>query len=522
MIQRPKSRNIIVLVWITALLTLLGGCARVSDTVHVTPDFETERMLRIGFAEIKERYIEDLGVKLLTLTALEGLQSFEPSITAASEQNHIILRIDGTPIAKILEPTNANTDLWATVAAQAMAMAMANSTSVLLQHADHESLYKATFDAVINKLDKFSRYAGRDLARENRASRAGFGGIGVTVESHAEGAKVTAITPGMTAEKSGMQVGDRIVLIDGNALNGLPLHEIVRQLRGPVGNNVRVAIRRDSSGDTLKHSLTREHIVINTVYYEPRGESAYVLISSFNRETGTRIKQALRRAQREIGEQLNGIILDIRNNPGGLLNQAVDASNLFLKNGLIVSTRGRHPNSAQRFDATAEVFADELPVAILVNGSSASAAEILATALQDHGRAVVVGSTSFGKGTVQIVRQLPNDGELTLTWARFYAPSGYALHRLGVLPTICTSDAEDAESALKKSLITEAHFTRRDHASRRSADIADENNSQIILSLCPWRPNKGKDLDLEIAERLLAEPILYLRAIKLAQPETEF
>ncbi len=153
-----------------------------------------------------------------------------------------------------------------------------------------------------------------------------------------------------------------------------------------------------------------------------------------------------------------------------------------------------------------------------MNGTSASAAEILATALQDHGRAVVVGTTSFGKGTVQTVRQLPNDGELILTWARIYAPSGYALHRLGVLPTICTSDVEDADSALEKSLNSGAHFTQRDHASRRAADFTDENNAKIILSLCPWRPRKGKDLDLEVAERLLTQPALYRRALELARP----
>ena len=516
MTQRPDSRNFIVLLWMIALLTVLGACAGFSDNVEVTPDAATERMLRVGFAEIQDRYIEDLGVKSLALTALGGLRSFEPGITVASEQDHIVLRIDGTPVAKIVEPTSIDTDLWATAVAQVVATA--NTVSDSLQRADHESIYKAAFDAVISKLDRFSRYAGRDLARENRASRTGFGGIGVTIESHAEGAKVTAVTPGMTAEKVGMQVGDRIVSIEGNSLAGLPLRAIVSQLRGPVGENVGVTIRRDSATDTIKLSLTRAHIVINTVFYEARGESAYVRVSSFNRETGTRLKQALRRARREIGEHMNGIILDVRDNPGGLLDQAVNASDLFLRNGLIVSTRGRHPNSAQRFDATAEVFAGGLPVAILVNGSSASAAEILATALQDHGRAVVVGTTSFGKGTVQTVRHLPNDGELILTWARLYAPSGYALHRLGVLPTICTNDAEDAESALDKSLKTEAHFTRRDHASRRSADIADENNAKIILSLCPWRPRKGRDVDLEIAERLLAEPALYLRAIELAQP----
>ena len=517
MTQRPDSRNFIVLLSMVALLTVLGACAGFSGNVQVAPDAATVRMLHVGFCRNSRQVYRRPGRQVTRTYSFGWAAKFRT-------RHHGRQRAGSYCLTNRWHTSCQN---WSNrqVSIQTCGQRRshrswrrASTASDSLLRAGHESIYKTAFDAVISKLDRFSRYAGRDKARENRASRTGFGGIGVTIESHAEGAKVNAVTPGMTAEKVGMQVGDRIVSIEGNPLAGLPLRAIVSQLRGPVGENVRVAIRRDSATDTIKLSLTRAHIVINTVFYEARGDSAYVRVSSFNRETGTRLKQALRRARREIGEHINGIILDVRDNPGGLLDQAVDASDLFLKNGLIVSTRGRHPNSAQRFDATAEVFAGGLPVAILVNGSSASAAEILATALQDHGRAVVVGTTSFGKGTVQTVRHLPNDGELTLTWARFYAPSGYALHRLGVLPTICTSDAEDAESALDKSLKTEAHFTRRDHASRRSADIADENNAKIILSLCPWRPRKDKDVDLEIAERLLAEPALYLRAIELAQP----
>jgi carboxyl-terminal processing protease len=516
MMRRLDNRTVISFFWMILLLATLGACAGIFGNAQVLPNKEMEHMLHAVFADIRDKYIEDLSAKSLALTTLEGLQKFEPGARASSERNQIVVRIDGTPVARVAEPSGGDTDLWATAVAQVVAQA--SIASILLQRADPEAIYKATFDAILGKLDKFSRYAGREEARKNRANRTGFGGIGVTIESHIEGAQVMAVTPGMTADKVGIQVGDRIVAIDDNSVTGRDLRAIVNQLRGPVGKNVRVTIQRDGDTEPLELSLTRAHIVANTVFYEPRGAIAYVRVSSFNRETGTRLKQALRSARRKIGEHITGIILDVRDNPGGLLDQAVDAADLFLTHGRIISTRGRHLNSAQRFDATAEVSGGGLPIAILVNGTSASAAEILATALQDHDRAVVVGTTSFGKGSVQTVRRMPNDGELILTWARFYAPSGYALHRLGVLPTICTSGADDAASVLDKSLNTEAHFTRRDHASRRTADITDENDAKIILSLCPWRPRKGSDIDLEVAERLLAEPALYLRAIELAHP----
>ena len=502
---------------IAPFLLALAACAGVSSGANEAyPDKATEKMLSVGFADIRERYIEDLNTKSLTLAALEGLRKLDPSAEIASVRGQIVLTIDGALIGSIVEPTSSDAAAWA--AAAARMLAQAKTASFNLRSAEPEALYKAAFDAVLGKLDKFSRYAGREEARENRASRTGFGGIGVSIETHKEGVKVTAVTPGMAADTAGILAGDRIVAVDDDSMSGLPLRKVVSRLRGPVGESVRVTVRRDALDDLLILTLKRAHIVTNTVFYEQRGENAYVRISSFNRETEKRLKQALNQAQREIGGNIKGIILDVRSNPGGLLDQAVDVADLFLTNGRIISTRGRHPKSQQRIDAKTDEIGHGLPVAILVNGTSASAAEILAMALQDHGRAVVVGTTSFGKGTVQTVRQLPNDGELILTWARIYAPSGYALHRLGVLPTVCTSNVENADSALERSLKSGAHFTQRDHASRRAADITDENNAKIILPLCPWRARKGKDVDLEVAERLLAQPSLYRRALELARP----
>ncbi len=517
MMPRLRARALLRPLRITPLLVALTACAGVSIGANdARPDKATERMLSVGFTDIQDRYIEDLNARTLALAALEGLRKLDPGTEISSVSGQIVLTIDGVYVGSVDEPTGGDAAAWAT--ATARVFAQAKTASSYLKGTRPETLYKAVFDAVLGKLDKFSRYAGREEARENRAARTGFGGIGVAIESHREGAKVIAVTTGMAADKAGILVGDRIVAIGEDSIAGQTLRKVVSLLRGPVGETARITVRRDGLNDMLKMTLKRAHIVTNTVFYEPRGESAYVRVTSFNRETEKRLRQALAQAQSEIGESIKGIILDVRNNPGGLLDQAVDVADLFLANGRIISTRGRHPKSEQRFDAKVEVFARGLPVAVLMNGTSASAAEILATALQDHGRAVVIGTTSFGKGTVQTVRRMPNEGELILTWARIYAPSGYALHRLGVLPTVCTSNVEDADSALEKSLNSGAHFTQRDHASRRAADITDENSVKIILSLCPWRPRKGKDVDLEVAERLLAQPALYRRALELARP----
>ena len=212
--------------------------------------------------------------------------------------------------------------------------------------------------------------------------------------------------------------------------------------------------------------------------------------------------------QRENG-RLDGIILDLRDNPGGLLDQAVSVADLFVDDGRIVSTHGRHPDSHQYFDARSDEVLDTVPMVVLVNGNSASASEIVAAALQDSGRAVVVGSNSFGKGTVQTVLRLPNEGELTLTWARFHAPSGYALHHRGILPDVCTSNVDSREQALRDldsgSLLISSTL-------QQAAISAEDEAALAALRLnCPLREDDNA-FDVEIAQRLLGDPDLFARA----------
>ncbi len=215
---------------------------------------------------------------------------------------------------------------------------------------------------------------------------------------------------------------------------------------------------------------------------------------------------------------MTGFVLEIRGNPGGLLDQAVAVSDLFIGAGRIVSTHGRHPDSHQYFDADADDLAKDRPVVVLVNGNSASASEIVAAALQDSGRAVVIGSGSFGKGTVQTVLRLPNEGELTLTWARFHAPSGYALNGRGVLPDICTTgddlSAEDVLERLREGTVPFARTTQR-----RDIDPDDAAAIKAFRAMCPARQNDPQ-LDIEVARRLIEDPVLFARALGAGAPDT--
>jgi len=208
--------------------------------------------------------------------------------------------------------------------------------------------------------------------------------------------------------------------------------------------------------------------------------------------------------------RLRGIVLDLRGNPGGLLDQAVSLSDVFIARGPIISTVGRHPASHQFFEASGDSMAPQMPIAVLINGGSASSSEIVAAALQDVGRAVVIGSSSFGKGTVQTVLRLPNDGELTLTWAQLVAPSGYFLNDHGVVPTLCTSDLADDDDSVQIALQRsnpQSSLTPRPRAS------LDESAWSQLRRSCPARQG-DHEIDIKVAKRLLADPALYSQAVQ--------
>jgi carboxyl-terminal processing protease len=262
-------------------------------------------------------------------------------------------------------------------------------------------------------------------------------------------------------------------------------------------------------------SLTRAHVVPETVNYRREGDVGYFRIYSFNSETSESLKRAVSDAEQEIGPRLKGLIIDLRDNPGGLLNQSVAVSNLFLTEGRVVSTHGRHPDSHQYFEASGDDITGGKPIVVLVDGNSASAAEIVAAALQDNRRAVVVGSNTYGKGTVQTVLPLPNQGEITLTWARFHAPSGYTLHHLGVLPSVCTSLYRSADEVMQDLRSGKLPMVPTD---RRNAVKPDDTKAlDALRKTCPAREQENP-IDLEVALRLVSTPDMFASAVRLAEP----
>lgn len=460
-------------------------------------------MFSAGYEDVSSVYIEDVTARQLALAGLGNLHNIDPGVEITENAEQVSVRVGGQQAAAYKAPPHRDNEGWAKLTA--LAVDASRNRSSELVNAESESLYEYVFDGMLSALDDYSRYAGREEAQENRASRDGFGGIGVRIQIEDGGVRIKSVMEDTPAKRAGLEPNDLITHIDGATAAGVAQRDVIRQLRGRPNSPVRLTVARDGAPAPLSIEVVRAHIVPQTITYERRGNAALFNVLGFNQSTTRNLKDKIEQAFDAQGAQLSGLIIDLRDNPGGLLDQAVSVADLFLDKGLIVSTRGRHPDSHQIFDAHVGDSGRDLPIVVLINGNSASASEIVAAALQDAGRAIVVGSSSFGKGTVQTVLRLPNEGELTLTWARFHAPSGYALQDRGVMPDICTNLGEaviDGQRLGDDAYIVPGSVVRRDVAPGDDAAV------EALHAYCPPHQDR-EDLDIEIAKRILDTSGLY-------------
>ena len=335
---------------------------------------------------------------------------------------------------------------------------------------DDEELIEAAINGMLTSLDPHSTYLNSKKYENMRVQTSGeFGGLGIEVTMDKGVILVVAPMDDTPAYRAGVQAGDYITKIDGEQINGLTLNEAVDKMRGKVGTDIDVTIVREGESDVIEITITRAIIEVQSVRHRIEDEIGYVRISSFTEKTTSGLREALAEIDEELGENLQGIVLDLRNNPGGLLDQAVDVSSTFLDRGEIVSTRTRNDRNIQRYNAKPGDNIDKKSLVVLINGGSASASEIVAGALQDHERAVVVGTQSFGKGSVQTVMPLSTDGAMSLTTAYYFTPSGNSIQNEGIVPDVVVEQLRLNDR--------EAIRARRSEASLRGS-LANPNASK--------------------------------------------
>ncbi len=388
-----------------------------------------------------------------------------------------------------------------------------------------EKLIQYAVNGMLMNLDPHSSYMDeKEFGDMQVQTRGEFGGLGIEVTMENGLVKVVSPIFDTPAYRAGVQSGDYITHLDGEAIVGLSLNEAVDKMRGKIGTPIKLTIRREEVAEAIELTLVRDVIKIESVKFEMIGNDiGYIRITTFNQNSDAGVKKAIADFASKKDVKLTGIILDMRNNPGGLLDQAISISDLFLDKGEIVSTRGRHAQDTERDNATPGDITNGLPIIVLINGGSASASEIVSGALQDHHRAIVVGTQSFGKGSVQTVIPLPGHGAMRLTTARYYTPSGRSIQAKGIEPDIVIEQAKIetikseriSESDLRGALDNKKPEKKETPAPEAAPAVTPDKNDDKTVKVDPATkidPKKLTDLTLDYQ---LARAVDLVRGVAL-------
>jgi carboxyl-terminal processing protease len=372
---------------------------------------------------------------------------------------------------------------------------------------DDTQLIENAINGMLSSLDPHSAFLNAKHFQDMQIQTKGeFGGLGIEVTQENGIVKVVSPIEDTPASRAGILSGDFITHLDGESITGLSLNEAVDKMRGPVSTPITLTIVRKGKDDPFTVKIVRDKIRLNPVKSRVEGDIGYIRISTFNEQTTDMLKAAIHKHEKEIGAKLKGFVVDLRNNPGGLLDQAIDVSDTFLDKGAIVLTRGRNAEETQRSNARPGDLTNGAKIVVLINGGSASASEIVAGALQDHKRAIIVGTRSFGKGSVQTIVPLGSNGAIRLTTARYYTPSNRSIQAKGIEPDYKVE--EDVPDDMKKGDETpRGEASLRGHLKNEATEGADEESGS--QSYVPKEPEKDKQLQFALD---------FLRGVPVAEP----
>ena len=371
---------------------------------------------------------------------------------------------------------------------------------------DDSKLIELAINGMLAALDPHSAYLNPKHFRDMQVQTRGeFGGLGIEVTMENGVVKVVSPIEDTPASKAGLQSGDLITALDKEQIQGLTLQEAVEKMRGPVNSPITLTIVRKGVDDPFDVKVTRDVIHINPVKYNAEDDVGYIRVTTFNEQTTANLQKAIDDLKKQIGPKLKGYIIDLRNNPGGLLDQAISVSDTFLDQGAIVLTKGRDLEETQRSNARAGDLTDGQKLVVLINGGSASASEIVAGALQDHHRATIVGTRSFGKGSVQTIIPLGSNGALRLTTARYYTPSGRSIQAKGIEPEVVVEEElPDDLKAKADQVSTRGEANLRGHLKGEDADGEDATKDEEGSGSSAYvATDKEKDTQLKYGLDLL-------------------
>ncbi len=473
-----------------------------------------ENVIATALTFLQPRALDEHSIKDLSLWGLNGLSAIDPSFSIHESNNQLTLQQSQKILENYTLPTDNDIIQWAKIITNISNKSWENST--LIQFANNQGLTQAFFDELFDHMDPYSRYISPNSALTDRNQRGeGEGNIGITIVKEKGYTVISSVNTNGPAWTAGLNVGERIYKIDSKRTYKQPIATINNWLKGNIKSPITLVLGTGNKKIRIVH-LHRENVPPATVFAFTNDNIIILKITSFSNSTAEEINQYLDQAVQDI--KLKGLILDLRGNRGGVLQQAITSAALLLDHGVAATTQGRDQDSNHVWAVQGGDITNNAPIVILVDGRTASAAEILTAALSDHKRAVVIGSTTLGKGLVQTIAQLPDGGELFITWSRVIAPLGWPIQGLGIIPQICTSRGEKfVQLQINELLNDQSSYKQHVIISRKSRFPIEAKEILQIRNACP--PAIGSDADLEMADHLLSNLKLYQKALNMIPNE---
>ena len=489
------------------LLTIPVQAEPTLPTPGFNPSLTTE-VYAAALAFIAPRALDPVTVPQLAIWGLRGLTALDPDLIVGQSGGRLVLAMMQRTIYAAPPPAVPTPQAWA---AAVVAIAQtAWTASPAVRHAGTPAIIQSFFDEMFNHFDPYSRYVPPGQAAEEEAERQGSVGIGLTVAAVHGAIVVTSIAPDGPAIDAGLRVGDRILSVNGQPTAGQESATVAAWLAGPERSAVRL-MWRTHDGRLRRADVVHASVPPQTVFAQPVAAMLVLRLTGFSRDTDAGVADPITQAFGS-RHQPDGIVLDLRGNRGGLLAEAVAVADEFLPAGVVAIEQGRDPAANRIWNSIDSELVKDVPVIVLVDGRTASAAEVLAAALADRGRAVLVGSSTFGKGLVQTLTALPDGGELFVTWARLLAPRGWPIQGLGVLPQVCTSLGIDALERQLQALASGIQpMARAIERARNIRATVPPAEVVAIRSACPAA--EGRELDLDVAHFLIENPAAYAAAL---------